>query len=104
MLRWWDGEAWSETDFRLAQSPKRTEMWRDLALGPFGLRGSVINVFFCAGLVVAGVAFALNGAPFGWALAAIAVVLDLVFIAIAVVVRRFKISTRIMAYIWPQGR
>ena len=50
LLRWWDGEEWSETDFRL-RGDHGIPWWHPGALkdriGPFTRVGSVVNVVIC---------------------------------------------------------
>jgi hypothetical protein len=92
MLRWWDGEAWSETEFKLRAGVVPPRVRRDLLLGPFGRRGSIVNIVFCAGLVVLFVVFALTVHPLAWGGVAIGVVLLIVFIAVAILVRRVGVA------------
>jgi hypothetical protein len=101
MLRWWDGSAWSETDFKLARPVVETKTRRDLLLGPIGRRGSLINVAMCSGLIVFGIVFALNVHPAGWGIAATAGILDVVFITIAVVVHRYRVADTLQTLLWP---
>lgn len=91
MLRWWDGSEWSETEFKLARPvipALTTQVRRDLRLGPFGRIGSLFNIAMCGVLVVGGLVNALTAHPFGWGLMAAGIGLELVFIAVAIVVRR----------------
>lgn len=60
-----------------------------------------MNVAMCTGLVVFGIVFALNVHPAGWGIAAIAGVLDVVFITIALVVHRYRVADTLQALLWP---
>ena len=101
MLRWWDGSNWSETEFKLARTVIKTEVRRDFMLGPLGRRGSVINVVFCSVLVAVGIVFALTMHPFWWGIVAIGGILDVIFITVAIALRRFDVPATIQRLIWP---
>lgn len=92
MLRWWDGDAWSETEFKLAHSVVPPRLRRDLLLGPIGRLGSLVNVVFCAALLVVFVVGALTVHPMLWGGVVIGVILEAVFITIAIVVRRASVA------------
>ncbi len=88
MLRWWDGEEWSESDFELR--PRTSfHLRRELRLGPFGRLGSLVNAVF-SGILMLGMLFAaLTVDPHIWIGVAITAFLFVVFVAVAVVVRTF---------------
>ena len=93
LLRWWDGAAWSETEFKLARPVLpaiKAETRRDLLLGPLGRFGSLFNIAMCSLLVVAGLVIASTVNPLGWGLFATGIVLEIIFIATAILIRRFK--------------
>src|SRR5262245_23853833 len=94
MLRWWDGEAWSETEFKLARPAVPPRVRRDLLLGPAGRTGSVFNIVAAAGLLISFVVIAMTVTPWAWGGVVICAWLEIVFIAVAIVVRRFGIADR----------
>jgi len=55
ILRWWDGEEWSETDFTLPGAAGypwwHQDAWRE-RFGPFSRAGSLFNVVFCSVIVI----------------------------------------------------
>lgn len=103
MLRWWDGAAWSETEFKLARRALpaiKTETRRDLLLGPVGRLGSLFNIAMCSLLVVGGLVIALTVNPLGWGLVATGIMLELIFVATAILIRRFNVPQRLTTLIW----
>jgi hypothetical protein len=95
MLRWWDGEAWSETEFKLANpvvSPAAAEDWKR---GPLGRRGSLINAVICGAIVIGFAAFAVAGYPAAWLGLVIGIPLECCFIAVAVTVRRDRLPRQV---------
>ncbi|GAA2453673.1 DUF2510 domain-containing protein [Agromyces soli] len=86
MLRWWDGEEWSESDFKL-RPPASSQIRHELRLGPFGRLGSLVNAVF-SGILMLGMLFAaLTVDSHIWIGVAITAFLFVVFVAVAVVVR-----------------
>jgi hypothetical protein len=67
---------------------------RDLLLGPIGRLGSIVNIVFCGGLLAICVVAAMTVHPMIWAGVAICGGLEIAFITIAIVVRRFGIADR----------
>jgi hypothetical protein len=103
MLRWWDGAAWSETEFKLARlvlPAIKPETRRDLLLGPVGRLGSLFNIAMCGLLVVGGLVIALTLHPLGWGLVATGIMLEVIFVATAMLIRRFKVPQRLTTLIW----
>ncbi|MFF2372014.1 DUF2510 domain-containing protein [Agromyces sp. NPDC058110] len=107
MLRWWDGAEWSETEFKLARRvipPISAESRRDLLLGPIGRLGSLFNVIMCGVIIFGGLMIALTVTPFGWGLVVAGLVLEVVFVTVAVLVRRFDVPQRVNSLLWPADR
>ena len=94
MLRWWDGTRWSETEFKLARPLVKPEVRRDLLLGPLGRRGSIANVLLCAVIGVGLLIGALTVHPLLWFGVANCVLLEIMFITMAIVVRRYGLAGR----------
>lgn len=88
MLRWWDGEEWSESDFKL-RPRALSQLRRELRLGPFGRLGSLVNAVFSGILMLGMIVAALTVDPQIWIGVAITAFLFVAFVAVAVVVRIF---------------
>jgi hypothetical protein len=91
MLRWWDGTAWSETEFKLAKPVTPAAASADSRLGPLGRRGSLLNLIVCSAVLVGFVIFAVTEYPAAWFGVMIVGLVDCCFIVIAVVVRRRRL-------------
>jgi hypothetical protein len=95
MLRWWDGEAWSETEFKLAKSVVSPAAATDWMRGPLGRRGSLTNVVVCSAIVIGFVTFASAGYPAAWLGLVVGLPLECCFIAVAVTVRRGRLPRQV---------
>ena len=83
VMRWWDGGAWDEDDIRPA-GEEGYPAWHPISLmerfGPLTRVGSLVNVALCALITIPAITsnLALDGAL------AIAIVLNVVFVVVAV--------------------
>ena len=99
MLRWWDGSAWSETDFMLARPVAPMAVRTLIAISPVGRIGSVGNVVF-SGLLMFGFLSSTTASHGAFALVSLVIgsLLVLCFITIAVLIRVFTVPERILAW------
>ncbi|KQW04899.1 hypothetical protein ASC66_14435 [Leifsonia sp. Root4] len=99
MLRWWDGSAWSDTDFMLARPVVPMTVRTLVAISPVGRIGSVGNVVFSA-LLMFGLLSSTTASQGAFAPMSLVIgsLLALVFITIAVLIRVFTVPERILAW------